>query len=260
MGVYAEVAGEGPAVALVHEGICDSRMWDREWQEWTPSFRLLRLDLRGFGRSPLEPGPFAHARDLIGLLEEHELAPASILGVSLGGRVAIEVALARPELVRALVLVAPGLPGHEWSQEMRDAWAEEEAAFEAGDLDAAVEASLRTWVDGPGRRPEDVDPQVRARVGEMQRRAYELVVGVEEDEEELLVDDLAQKLGEIRAPTLVLVGEHDQPDMHRIAERLEREIPGARRATIPGTAHVPSLERPREFDQLVLPFLQEHAS
>jgi 3-oxoadipate enol-lactonase len=258
MGVFAEVAGEGPAVALVHEGICDSRMWDREWQEWSPSFRLLRLDLRGFGRSPLDPGPFAHARDLIALLEEHDLGPAALVGVSLGGRVTLEVALARPELVRALVLVAPGLPGHEWSQELRDAWAEEEAAFEAGDLDAAVEASLRTWVDGPRRHPEDVDPQARARVGEMQRRAYELAVG--EDEEELLVEDLAQRLGEIQVPTLVLVGEEDQPDMHRIAERLEREIPGARRETIPGTAHVPSLERPREFDELVLPFLQEHAA
>ena len=258
MGVFAEVAGEGPAVVLVHEGICDSRMWDREWEEWSPSFRLLRLDLRGFGRSPLEPGPFAHARDLIALLEEHDLAPAALVGVSLGGRVALEVTIARPELVRALVLVAPGLPGHEWSQEMRDAWAEEEAAFEAGDLDAAVEACLRTWVDGPGRRPEDVDPQVRARVGEMQRRAYELAVGLEEDEEELLVEDLLQRLGEIRVPTLVLVGDEDQPDMHAISERLEREIPDARRATIADTAHVPSMERPREFDELVLPFLREH--
>ena len=260
MALYAEVAGEGPAVALVHEGICDSRMWDREWQDWSPSFRLLRVDLRGFGRSPLEAGPFAHARDLIAALEDHELAPAALVGVSLGGRVALEVALARPELVRALVLVAPGLPGHEWSQELRAAWAEEEAAFEAGDLDAAVEASLRTWVDGPRRRPEDVDPQVRARVGEMQRRAYELGLAVQEDEEELLVEDLAQRLGEVSAPTLVLVGEEDQPDMLRIAERLEGEIPGARRATIAATAHVPSLERPREFDRLVLPFLGEHGS
>jgi pimeloyl-ACP methyl ester carboxylesterase len=256
--LYAEVAGEGPAVVLVHEGICDSRMWDREWQEWSPSFRLLRVDLRGFGNSPLEPGAFAQARDLIEALEAQGMERAALVGVSLGGRVALEVALARPELVSALVLVAPGLPGHEWSQEMRDAWAEEEAEFEAGDLDAAVEASLRTWVDGPRRTPEDVDPQVRARVGEMQRRAYELAVGVE-DEEELLVDDLAQKLGEIQVPTLVLVGEEDQPDMHAIAERLAREIPGARRATIAATAHVPSLERPREFDKLVLPFLQEHA-
>jgi pimeloyl-ACP methyl ester carboxylesterase len=257
--LFAEVAGEGPAVVLVHEGICDSRMWDREWQEWSPSFRLLRADLRGFGNSPLEPGPFAQARDLIEVLEAHGMERAALVGVSLGGRVALEVALARPELVSALVLVAPGLPGHEWSQEMRDAWAEEEAAFEAGDLDAAVEASLRTWVDGPRRRPEDVDPQMRARVAEMQRRAYELAVGVEEDEEELLVEDLAQKLAEVRAPTLVLVGEEDQPDMHAIAERLAREIPGARLERIEATAHVPSLERPREFDELVLPFLREHA-
>jgi pimeloyl-ACP methyl ester carboxylesterase len=258
--LYAEVAGEGPAVVLVHEGICDSRMWDREWQQWSPEFRLLRVDLRGFGNSPLGSGPFAQARDLIEAIEAHGIERAALVGVSLGGRVAIEVALARPELVSALVLVAPGLPGHEWSQEMRDAWAEEEAAFEAGDLDAAVEASLRTWVDGPRRSPEDVDPQVRARVGEMQRRAYELAVGVEEDEEELLVDELAQKLGEIQAPTLVLVGEEDQPDMHAIAERLEHEIPDARRATIADTAHVPSMERPREFDALVLPFLRENAA
>ena len=82
--------------------------------------------------------------------------------------------MARPELVSALVLVAPGLPGHEWSEELRAQWAEEEAAFESGDLDAAVEVSLRTWVDGPRRSPDEVDPEVRARVGEMQRRAYEL--------------------------------------------------------------------------------------
>src|SRR5262249_539638 len=75
-----------------------------------------------------------------------------------------------------------------------------------------------------------------------------------------LVPDLAQRLGEIAEPTLVLVGEEDQPDMHAIAERLAREIPGARHATIPETAHVPSMERPREFDGLVLPFLEEAAS
>ena len=257
MRLYAEVAGEGPAVVLLHEGICDSRMWEPQWEPWSREFRLLRVDLRGFGQTPLDPGPFAHARDVIEAVEQHGFERAALVGVSLGGRVALELAVARPELFSALVLVAPGLPGHDWSEELRAAWAEEEAAFEAGDLDRAVEVSLRTWVDGPQRRPEDVDPGVRARVGEMQRRAYELGLGSAEDDEELFVEDLAQRVGEIRAPTLILIGEEDQPDMHAIAERLEREIPGARRATIAGTAHVPSMERPREFDQLVLPFLRE---
>jgi pimeloyl-ACP methyl ester carboxylesterase len=169
------------------------------------------------------------------------------------------VALARPELVSVLVLVAPGLPGHEWSEQLRAQWAAEEAAFESGDLDAAVEVSLRTWVDGPRRSPDQVDPEVRARVGEMQLRAYELQRDLTEDEEELLVEDLLHRLGEVRVPTLVVVGEEDQPDMHAIAQRLEREIPGARLATIAATAHVPSMERPREFEALVLPFLEETA-
>jgi 3-oxoadipate enol-lactonase len=259
VGLYAEVAGEGPEVALVHEGICDSRMWDRQWESWSREFRLLRVDLRGFGRSPLAPGSFAHARDLIATLEEHGFDRAALVGVSLGGRVALEVALARPELVSSLVLVAPGLPGHAWSGSLLAEWEAEETALVAGDLDAAVEANLRTWVDGPRRRPADVDAEVRRSVGEMQRRAFELQLVVEEDDEELLVEDLAQRLGEIRAPTLVIVGEEDQPDMHAIAQRLEREIPDARRATIPATAHIPSLERPREFDELVLPFLREAA-
>jgi 3-oxoadipate enol-lactonase len=260
MELYAEVAGEGPEIVLFHEGICDSRMWDAQWETFTRSHRVLRFDFRGFGRSPLEPGRFANARDVLDLLDRHGFARAALVGVSLGGRVALEVALAAPERIAALVLVGSGLPGHDWSEEMKATWEEEEAALRSGNLDEAVEISLRTWVDGPRRKPEDVDPGVRARVAEMQRRAYELQLPFEDEaEEELLVEDVVQRLGEIKVPTLVLVGEEDVPDMHAIADRLAREIPGARRATIANTAHVPSIERPHEFEELVLGFLQEVA-
>ena len=156
----------------------------------------------------------------------------------------------------ALVLVGSALPGHDWTEETQAGWAEEEAAIEAGDLDAAVEVNLRMWVDGPGRKPADVDGAVRDQVGEMQRRAFELQIPIgEEAEEEPLVPDLVERLGEIDVPTLIIVGEEDRPDMHSIADRLEASIPHARRTTIPATAHVPSLERPAEFDRLVLEFL-----
>jgi 3-oxoadipate enol-lactonase len=232
-------------------------MWDPQWETYQPSHRVLRYDLRGFGRSPIEPGQYSNARDLLDLLEQQALERVSLVGVSMGGRVALEVAVARPELVDALVLVGAGFPGHDWSAEMNTADEAEEAALQRGDLDAAVEVSLRTWVDGPRREPEDVDPAVRERVAEMQRRAYELQLPVwETAEEEALVGDLAGRLGEVAAPTLVVVGEEDLPDIHEIADRLVSEIPDARRASIADTAHVPSLERPREFDALVLPFLQ----
>ena len=232
-------------------------MWDPQWETFSRSHRVVRYDQRGFGRSPIGPGRFSNARDLLDLIEQQALESVALVGVSMGGRIALEVSLARPELIEALVLVGAGLPGHEWSAEMKAADEAEQAALARGDLDEAVEVTLRTWVDGPRRRPEDVDPEVRARVAEMQRRAYELQLPVwETAEEEPLVGDLAERIGEVGAPTLVLVGEEDVPDMHEIADRLERELPNARRASIADTAHVPSLERPREFDQLVLPFLQ----
>ena len=173
--LHYEVAGEGPPVVLVHEGIADSRMWEPQWTSFPPApsdgplrhARLRRVPDRA-------SGSFSHARDLVGLIESLELAPAALVGVSLGGAVALDVTVARPELVSALVLVGSGLRGHEFSAETQAGWAEEEEAFERGDLDAAVETNLRMWVDGPGRSPEDVDPDVRRRVGEMQRRAFEL--------------------------------------------------------------------------------------
>jgi 3-oxoadipate enol-lactonase len=256
--LYREVAGEGPPVVLVHAGICDSRMWDPQWETFPRAHRVVRYDLRGFGRSPLGPGRYSPPADLIALLDELALGPATLVGASMGGGVSLQVAVARPELVSALVLVGSGVRGHDWSDYVTRAWAEEEAAFERGDLDAAVEVNLRTWVDGPRRSPDEVDPEIRRQVGEMQRRALELYVeGGADAQEEALVLDIGDRLGEISVPTLVLVGELDVTDIHLLADRLEREIPGARRATIEGAAHVPSMERPDEFDRLVLGFLDE---
>ena len=256
MELWHEIAGTGSPVLLIHAGICDSRMWEPQWQSFPPAHRTVRCDLRGFGRTPLPAEGYSHARDVARLLERLELGAVALVGVSLGGRVALEVALARPDLVDRLVLVAPGLPGHEWSDAVRRYGEQEDAALERGDLDAAVEANLSMWVDGPHRQPDAVDPSVRRAVGEMQRRAFELQLPVwEQAEEELLVPDAGSRYVEIRVPTLVLVGVEDVSDMHSIADRLASGIPGARKAEIPGTAHVPSLERPEEFDRLVLPFL-----
>jgi 3-oxoadipate enol-lactonase len=133
---------------------------------------------------------------------------------------------------------------------------EEDAAVARGDLEAAVEANLRMWVDGPNRLADEVDPTVRSFVGMMQRRALELQAPVwEEVEEELLVPDVGSRSAEVRVPTLVLVGSEDVSDIHEIADWLTSWIPGARKVVVAGTAHVPSIERPEEFDRLVLAFL-----
>jgi 3-oxoadipate enol-lactonase len=255
--LYREEAGEGHAVVLVHEAIADSRMWDPQWQTFPKAHRTVRFDQRGYGRSTMEPGVFSHAGDLVALLDELELDRTSLVGGSLGARVALEVAVAQPDRVEKLVLMDPGLPGFAWSEETQAGWAEEDAALERGDLEAAVEVNLRMWVDGPHRSPSEVDADLRARVGEMQRRAFELQLPVAETaREELLVPDLAERVGEVRAPTLVLTGDEDHDDIQSIANSLVEQISDAERTSIPRAAHIPSLERPDEFDRAVLEFLR----
>ncbi len=256
MALYHQLEGEGRPLVLVHAGICDSRMWDRQWPSFVPGHRLLRHDMRGFGRSPIAPQPFSHAADLAQLLDYQAITQAAVVGVSLGGRVALELAVARPDLVSRLVLSGAGLPDHEWSQDVREFAAAEEAALAAGDLDAASEVNARFWVDGDGRSPDEVDAGVWRDVHQMQRRAFELQLAAgEAAEEALLVADLGSRLGEVAAPALVVVGEHDIADMHQMADVIAAALPSARRELIAGTAHLPSMERPDEFDRLVLGFL-----
>lgn len=169
---------------------------------------------------------------------------------------ALELAVGRPDLVRALVLVAAALPEVDWSREVRAFGAAEDDAMAAQDLDAATELNLRMWVDGPHRTATEVDPAVRAAVAEMQRRALELQAPHWDVlEEEMLVPEIAQRLGAVQVPTLVVVGEGDVDDFQRLATRLADEIPGARLHTIPAVAHVPNLEQPLAFDAVVLGFL-----
>jgi pimeloyl-ACP methyl ester carboxylesterase len=238
-------------VLLLHAGIADSRMW-------LPQIELLRAagyeviapDLRGYGQQPLEPAPFSYVRDAEALLE----GPAAVVGCSLGGRVALELAVHRPDLVERLVLIAPGVPGWEWSDATRAGWAAEEAAYEAGDLEAAAEASVHLWIDGPNRSAEDVDAGLRSAMKAMVLRSYELWEE-DADEEPVLDPPVDERLGEVRCPTLVLVGDQDVADMAGIAARVADAIGGARLVTVAGAAHLPSLERPDEVNALLLEFL-----
>ncbi len=258
----ASATGDGAApttVLLVHAGIADSRMWQPQVAPLQAAgFRVLRPDLRGYGERELEPVPFSYARDLEALLDE----PAAVIGCSLGGRVSLELAVHRPDLVERLVLIAPGFPGWEWSAETRAGWAEEEAAFEHGDLDAAAEASARLWVDRPGRAADAVDPSVRELVREMILRSYELQRRAWDEgarEEHLLDPPLNERLGDIACPTLVLVGDADVPDLRGIAAHVAGAIREAQLVTVPGAAHLPSLERPDQVNELLLGFLARPA-
>ena len=257
MSVWFDVTGEGPAVALVHAGIADSRMWEPQLRSFASTHTVVRVDLPGFGNSPVESNRVSYRGAVAEALGAAGSERAALVGTSLGGRVALELALESPERVTALVLVGSGIDGHEWSQEVEAFGEAEEEALARGDLEAAVDLNVDLWVVGPRRGPDAIDPALRELAAEMQRNAFRLGEG--HDLREARLDPPAsQRLGEVAVPTLVVTGEEDVQDIHAIAEQLAGGIPGAQRATIPGAAHLPNLERPGEFDRIVLGFLAEH--
>jgi 3-oxoadipate enol-lactonase len=256
MELWHQTAGTGPPIAFLHAGLCDSRMWEPQWDEFAATHRVVRCDLRGFGRSPIPPLRYSDASDVVELLGNLGLGPVSVVGASLGGRVALELAVARPDLVADLVLAPAVVPDHNWSKPVLELGEDEDEAIEAGDLDAAVETNLRLWLDAPDGRG-DADPEVRRFVGQMQRHAFELQMPVwDVAEEDLLVPDLGGRLADVKAPTLVITGEDDLPDIQQIAATLDAEIPRATRETIPKATHLPNLQRPDEFNRIVRAFLE----
>jgi 3-oxoadipate enol-lactonase len=243
-------ARSGPAVVLVHAGIADMRMWEPLVHVLPAGLDVVRYDMRGFGGSPLLPGTVSNARDLIGLLDALEIGQATLVGASFGGRVALEVASNWPERVRGLALLDAALPSHDWSVHFSEYDAAEEEALEQGDITGAVELNLRMWVDG-ARVPSEVDPAVRALVGDMQRRIYELQEGVDAELEPIDIE-----LSRIGVPAVVVVGEYDVPDFHAIARELAEGIPNATGPfVVAGAAHLPALERPAETAELIAPVL-----
>src|SRR4051794_15693380 len=128
MALHHEITGAGPTVVFIHEGIADSRMWDPQWASFAARYRLVRCDLAGFGQTPVGALPLAHARDVLDLLDGLGISSAGVVGASLGGRVALELAVARPDLVQALVLEDAALPGIDWSEAVRAGWAAEDDA------------------------------------------------------------------------------------------------------------------------------------
>ena len=248
-----DVAGEGSTLLLLHAGIADRRMWDDVWPMLTARHRVIRYDLRGYGDTPIPADRFGWTADAVALLGELGVERAHVLGVSMGAGVALDLALARPELVDRLVLVAPGLPGWKWSDAMDGFDAAETEAVERGDLDEASWINVRFWVDGVGRPGGVADPSVRQRVFEMQKHAFE----IDNPDAKLtwLVDDRAERLGEVRAPTLLVVGELDQPDFLAIGRHMADGMPDARLEVMPGVAHLPPMEAPEAFTRVVLDFL-----
>lgn len=254
--LYVETAGIGKALLLIHAGVGDSRMWDKQFLEFSKTHYVIRCDLRGFGKSKMLSGSFAHHKDIASILEYLEVEKAVVVGASFGGYVALNFALTHPKFVTALILVSPALDGYKFkSPEMLNFFAKEDEMLESGDLISATDLNIKMWVDGPQRGAEEVDQKVREQVREMQMNIFSHPE-VDSAEEIDLLPPAINRLNEVEAPTMIISGNLDVIEFQEISNFIAKNIKNAKQIKMSETAHLPNMEKPDEFNQIVLGFVK----
>jgi 3-oxoadipate enol-lactonase len=251
--IHYERSGKGFPVLFIHAGIADSRMWEPQARAFAKQFDMVRPDLRGFGDTALPPAPYSGVADLDALLDHLRIDRAHVVGCSMGGTLALDLALEHPRRVERLVLIAAGVSGSNLGAADAALFTEVEEADKAGDMDAVNRAEVRLWVDGPRRREGTAPATVRALVLDMNGRS--LHTDWASAESQPVARPAIGRLGEIAAPTLVIVGDQDLPHCLANADLIASKVPGARKVLIKDAAHLPSLERPEEFNRVLLEFL-----
>lgn len=253
--LYYEIAGKGAPLVLIHGFPLDASMWDLQFAAFARDYRVLRYDVRGFGRSSLPTDqPYSQVEDLHALVDHLNLGSVHLIGLSMGGQIALDFALAYPERTRTLVSVDSGPTGYsfseEWNRLMEPIW-----RAPAG---ISVEEKKRRWLGHPMFAPA----LERQEVGDHMRRMVECYSGWHWERRNPVrwsTPPAAQRLEEICTPTLVVVGERDLPDIHAIADLLEARLPTVQRAVLPGVGHMANLEAPEQFNALVREFLAAYS-
>jgi 3-oxoadipate enol-lactonase len=241
MTIFHQVVGDGPTVLLVHAGVCDSRMWARQVDDLRRDHRVITLDLRGFGETPLVEGAkYADARDVLEVLDELGVETTKVVGSSLGAYVVLQAASRQPERFNRLVLMSPPADNVEPTDDFRAFAAEENKLLDAGDIDAATELNVRTSV-GP-----EADDETRELVRVMQKRAFELQLAAGED-----VDNDEWEVSGITAPIKLFTGAHELTFLADCAKYLTGILPNVDHTELPWAGHLPSLERPAEMTALI---------
>jgi len=248
--LYYEECGSGSdAVVLVHDGVVNSLAWNDVWPAFCRRFHTVRYDRRGFGRSPAATTWYSEIDDLASLLQQLHLSRVDLVGSSHGGELSIDFTLAHPGVVRRLVLVGPVVSGMPYSEHFLARGADAFKLLDSGDVAGAI----KLWT---------ADKYLIAPANDSARRQlYELLSSNPQDmthrDLPLRPKPALPRLNEIHAPTLILVGDADIPDVHAHAGAIEAGIANSRRVVVQGVGHIMYLEKPAELSRMVIAFLEQ---
>jgi 3-oxoadipate enol-lactonase len=249
--IYFEECGQGSAIVLVHDGLTGAAGWDSIWPDLCAKFHVVRYDRRGMGRSDAPRSPFSSTADLAALLANRRIESATIVGASAGGGLAIDFSLQYPSRVQRLVLLGAVVNGLGYSDHFLQRERANAAPLARGDVEAAIANQVNDhFVLAPqhdsARHKLSVillaNPQNLRKRGDV-----ELPFPV----------PAVVRLGEVRAPTLILVGEFDIPDVQAHAGAIDLGIWGARREVVRDAGHLIQLDQPAALRDRIIAFISE---
>ena len=247
--LWAEKSGDGVPVVLLHGSVHDSRLWDSVFPELALHHTAIRYDARGLGRSTLPTAPFRYEDDLLAVLDHFGIERAALVGLSMGGEVALDFTLEHPERVRSLTLVAASASGHDWPQSPElDAYT---VADRGNDADRLAEMELAVWASLGDRAPGYLA------IATMVTENAKVRAAAEKGHVLFPEEDAVEHLERVTVPTTIVVGDHDHPEIGVIARRLAEGIPGARLETVAGADHYLPLRAPERLTEIVVRHLTE---
>ena len=245
-GIHYDVTGTGDAVLLIHGLALDGRMWDDQVDAFAATHQVIRFDLPGSGHSAIPTGPWSLSGTAHDVLRDAGVDRAHVVGLSLGGQAATDLALEHPGMVRSLVLIDAAVAGYRFSDEWRTRM---KATIDMAASESPGRATER-WLTDPLFAPAMRHPATAQRLREMVL-GYS---GAHWTHPGWIISarpSTIERLGEIRAPTLVIVGDLDLPDFHAVADTLAREIRGARKLVVPDAGHMANMEAPRIVNRAI---------
>lgn len=259
--LFTERYGHGAPVVLIHGDLLDRRMWDPQVPALAQHYEVIRYDLRNYGQSKRTVGPYEDPADLRGLLDIFQIERAALVGASLGGAIALDVAVNDPSRVGALVLLSSGLPGHE---QLAPGTLEHYARYVDVVVRGRIDEFIALMMEDPSLFPESTGARGRAETREhirsiLEENAHQFDVKRRGAPRALGLDrSVRARLQTIQAPTLILVGERDVPNILDIADELAQRIAHARQMRLAGGSRYLNLGQPGMISQIMLAFLQEN--
>jgi len=254
--IYVEETGTGDPVILLHGGFLDHRMWKKQVDELSKTFRVITLDMPGHGLTVNGDTTVTSNKVLLKVMDTLKIKKTNLLGLSLGGVAATDFAISYPDRCHKIILAAPGLVGWDFKQDSVLVQQDEDRSRTFIDKDTLgfVESFVQSWTDGPTRSSDQVNSAIRNTVKQW---VYENIKihqfrhwpGFTEN------PPASEMLDSVKAPVLIIVGNVDMKDILMITNLMESKFPDARKITFDGVAHMVNLENPIQFNEEVKNFL-----